>query len=76
MKCKIRHLKFYGFLCSPKNSRKLGRKNWFWGTFLGNLGLRPMSYAQIFGQIKGIIQIHNGGKFHLYNICRCEVMYV
>ena len=35
-----------------------------------------MCYATIFGQIKGLIEIHNGGKFHQYIICGCQVMYL
>ena len=35
-----------------------------------------MSYAPILGHIKGLIEIHNRGKFHQYNICRCEVTYL
>ena len=33
-----------------------------------------MSYAPIFGQIKGLIDIHKRGKFHQYSICRFEVI--
>ena len=38
--------------------------------------LRPMSYAPIFGQIKGLIEIHKRVKFHQYSMCRCEVIYL
>ena len=33
-----------------------------------------MSYAPIFGKIKGVIEIHSHHKFHQYSICGCEVM--
>ena len=35
-----------------------------------------MSYAQIFGQIKVLIEIHKRGKFHHCSICHCEVVYL
>ena len=34
---------------------------------------RPMSYAQIFCLMKGIIEMHNPGKFHHYSISGCQV---
>ena len=44
--------------------------------FLVYTVLRSVSYAPIFGQIKGIIKIHNRGKFHQYSICGYEVIYL
>ena len=35
--------------------------------------LHPMSYSQFFCQMKGLIKIHNRGKFHQYSICGYEV---
>ena len=35
-----------------------------------------MNYNSILGHIKGLIEIHNRGKFHQYSICRCEVTYL
>ena len=35
-----------------------------------------MSYAPIFGQIKGLTEIHERGKFHHCSICCCEVIYL
>ena len=43
--------------------------------FSGYGFLRPMSYARILGQMKGLMEIHNPGKFHQYSICGCQVMY-
>ena len=36
--------------------------------------LRPVSYAQIFCQMKGLIEIHNRGKFHHFTISGCQVI--
>ena len=33
-----------------------------------------MGHAQIFCQMKGLMKIHNCGKFHLYSICGCQVI--
>ena len=35
-----------------------------------------MSYAPIFGRIKGLIEIHKRGKFHHCSICLSEVIYL
>ena len=35
-----------------------------------------MSYTPIFGQIKGVREIHKRGKFHHCSICQYEVMYL
>ena len=34
-----------------------------------------MSYSPIFGEIKGLIEIHKRAKFDQYSICRSEVIY-
>ena len=53
-------------------------KNWFSGSFSEvfqlRLLLRPMSYALIFWQMKGLIKIHNCGKFYEYSILDCQVI--
>ena len=33
-----------------------------------------MSYTLVFGQMKGLIEIHNAGNFYHYNICGCQVV--
>ena len=58
----------------PKNSAK--NLN-FWFIF-GSFPMTP-SYAlavapQCLCQMKGLIEVHNRGKFHLYSICGCEVI--
>ena len=54
--------KLYTFWYSPENSKKLNQKtdffDFFWRFFDYAL-LRPMSYAQIFCQMKGLMKIHN-----------------
>ena len=35
--------------------------------------LQPMSQASIFCHIKGLMKIHNRGKFDQYSICGCQV---
>ena len=53
-------------------------KNWFSGSFLEvfqlHLLLRSMSYALIFWQMKGLIKIHNRGKFYEYRVLDCQVI--
>ena len=34
-----------------------------------------MGNAPIFSQMKGIMELHNSGKFHRYSICGCQVIY-
>ena len=60
-----------------KKVSKLGQKTDFVGyfqSFLVYALLRLVSYAQIFCQMKGLIEIHNPGKFHLYTISLCQVI--
>ena len=53
-------------------------KNWFSGSFSEvfqlHLLLRPMSYALIFWQMKGLIKIHNRGTFYEYSILDCQLI--
>ena len=57
--------------------RKLSQKNDFlthFERFLVYAFLRPMNYAPIFEEMKGLMKIHNPGKFHLYNVSGCQVI--
>ena len=53
-------------------------KNWFYGLFSEVFQLcillRPMCYTLIFWQMKGLIKIHNRGKFYEYSILDCQVI--
>ena len=66
----------YGLYLTLKKGSKLGKKTGFVGHFLRFFVyalLRPLCYAPIFYQMKGVIEIHNPGKFHHYTICGCQV---
>ena len=45
----------------------------FW-RFFDSAHLPPVCEAPIWCEIKGIMQIHNRGKFHGYSICGCQVI--
>ena len=67
----------YGLYLTLKKVSKLGKKTGFVGHFLRffvHALLRPLSYAQIFCQMKRLIEIHNRGKFHHYTISGCQVI--
>ena len=67
----------YGFWYSAENSKILSQKNnflAFFQSFFDHALLRSMVDAQIFCQIKGLMEIHNRGKFYLYGICGCWVI--
>ena len=52
-------------------------KNRFSGTFLRVFNLHPLIPYELrpnFGQVKGLIKIHNSCKFHQYSICGCQVI--
>ena len=69
----------YAFYCTIKKWWKFSQKTDVLAHFQGFLVytvLRSVSYAPIFGQIKGIIKIDNRGKFHQYSICGYEVIYL
>ena len=77
MQCKVTHHICYGFWFSPKNSRKLIQKSDFVAHFqriFVYVLLRPAIYVPIFCQMKGLLKIHNLGKFHYYSYCGCEVI--
>ena len=62
---------FDSFYSVLKKRSKLGQKTNFWAhfeRFFHYTLLRPLSYAPIFCQIKGLMMIHNRGKFHQYSI--------
>ena len=69
----------YGFLSNlklkiPKNSAK---KLNFWlifGSFSITPSYSPAVIPQFLWKMKGLMNIYNRGKFHLYNICGCEVI--
>ena len=55
----------------------MGQINDFWAhfeRFFYYALLRPPSYAPIFSQIKGLMVIHNHGKFHQYSISGSQVI--
>ena len=67
------------FVLNFKERVKNGPKNWFCWSFLEVFLyalLRPMSYVPLFGQTKGLIEIHKRGSFHQYTICRWEVIHL
>ena len=43
--------------------------------FLDHTLFCAMDDVRIFGQMKGLMEIHNPGKFHQYCICGCQVKY-
>ena len=58
---------YYGFRYSPENFKKLTEKPHFVGeiqNFLDHALLPSMADAPIFGRMKGVMEIHNSGKFH------------
>ena len=65
------------FLISSWKFHEIKSKNQFFGIFSeisGHAYPRPMVDALTFCQMKGIIKIHNHGKFHFYSICGCQVI--
>ena len=46
----------------------------FFRKFFGHALSQPISHAQIFCQIKGLIKIHSRVKFHLHSICGSQVI--
>ena len=58
--------------------QKIKPKIWFSGSFSEVFQLRlllcPMSYALTFWQMKGLIKIHNCGKFYEYSTLDCQVI--
>ena len=77
MECKAMHQVYDSFYSILKKRSKFDQKNWFSGSFLEFFHyalLRPSSYAPIFCQIKGLMVIHNCGKFHQYSISGSQVI--
>ena len=72
MQCKVMHHIFDSFYSILKKWSKLGQKTDFLAHFYALLCL--IIYAPIFCQIKGLMKVHNRGKFHQYSICGCQVM--
>ena len=63
----------YGLCLILKKRSKLGKKTGFadhFQRFFLYAILRPLCYTQIFYLTKGVIEIHNAGKFHRYSISR------
>ena len=63
------------FLIEFWKFREIKPKNDFFAflqRFLFHALPRPVGAALIFFQMKGLIKIHNRGKFHLYSICGCQ----
>ena len=78
MQTNILHHMYYGFWDSAENSKKLAQKPHFvvgFQKFLDHALFLRMGEAPIFGQMKGLMEIHNSGKFHQYSICGCQVIY-
>ena len=44
--------------------------------FFDHAHLPPVSDASIFGQMKGLMEIHNRGKFRAYTMCGSQVINV
>ena len=77
MQCNVLHQIFDSFCFIEENWSKLAKNPSFWVIFRGFL-LTP-SYAhrftpQFLCQIKGLMEIHNRGKFHLCRICGSQVI--
>ena len=62
MQCKVMHHIFDSFYSILKKWSKLGQKTDFLAHFYALLCL--IIYAPIFCQIKGLMKVHNRGKFH------------
>ena len=74
----ILHHIYYDFWDSAENLKKLPQKPHFvvgFQRFLDHALFRRVGDAPIFGQMKGLMEIHNSGKFHWYSICGCQVIY-
>ena len=74
----ILHHIYYDFWDSAENLKKLPQKPHFvvgFQRFLNHALFRRVGDAPIFGQMKGLMEIHNPGKFHWYSICGCQVIY-
>ena len=56
---------------NPKTSFVVGFKK-----YLDHVLFWPMGNAPIFDQMKGLMEIHNPGKFHRYSICGFKVIYL
>ena len=71
------HQVFDSFYSIQKKTSKLGQKYDFrahFERFFHYALLRPPSYTIIFRQIKGLMVIHNRGKFHQYSISCSQVI--
>ena len=77
MYCKVMHHIYYGFLQNVKNPKKFSQKTefqaHFWKFFDSTL-LRPFSCTPIFLEMKGLMEMYNRDKFHLYSISGCQVV--
>ena len=60
------------FVLNFKERVKIGQENWFCRFFVYAL-LHPLLCPNFY-QMKGVIVIHNAGKFHHYSISRCQVI--
>ena len=79
METNILHHIYYGFWYSAENFKKLTQKPHFVvgiENFLDPTLFCPLGDIPIFGQMKGLLEIHNRGKFHWYSICGCQVIYL
>ena len=78
MQANIFHYICHGFWYSAENSKKLIQKPHFVvgiQKFQGHTFFVRVGDAPIFGQMKGLMEIHDLGKFHGYSICGCQVIY-
>ena len=77
IKCNLIHQIMEGFYNILKNGQNWAKKPIFWVIFRG-FSLTPSNALrvapQILRQIKGLIKIHNRGKFHLYSVCGSQVI--
>ena len=79
MQIVILHSIYYGFWYGPEISKEISPKTHFWGfftRFLGHTLPHPKDSAQISCQMKGVMKIHNPGKFHIHGICGCQLIYL
>ena len=78
MQVNVLHRIYYDFWYNAENSKKLTQKTYFVvgiQKFLDHTLFCAMDDVRIFGQMKGLMEIHNPGKFHQYCICGWQVKY-
>ena len=70
MQCNASNIWWFLFYC--RELVKIGPKIWFLGSLTPSYALWVAS--QFLCQMKGLMKIHNRGKFHLYSICSSQVI--